>query len=157
MGSPAFNLLQKNADLTRRIEVQESDHRPKGERDAYKLLYAGFMAAPIIAGVDKFTDKLGNWDKYLSQDVAERLPVERHTFMQAVGLIEIAAGLLVAAKPKWGGYVVGAWLAGIVANLWTKPEYRDIALRDFGLAIGALALARIASDAPRERRMEMPA
>lgn len=135
-----------------------SDHRPKGERDAYRLLYAGFMAAPIIAGVDKFTDKLGNWDKYLSDDVAEKLPVERHTFMQAVGSIEIAAGLLVAVKPKWGGYVVGAWLAGIVANLWTKPEYRDIALRDVGLALGALALARMAADAPQERRMmELPA
>ncbi len=138
--------------------MQELDHRLKGERDAYKLLYAGFMAAPIIAGVDKFTDKLGNWDKYLSDDVAERLPVQRHTFMQAVGLIEIAAGLLVAAKPKWGGYLVGAWLGGIVANLWTKPEYRDIALRDIGLALGALALARMAADTPAERRLaELPA
>ena len=69
--------------------------------------------------------------------------MQRHTFMQAVGLIEIAAGMLVAARPKWGGYVVGAWLAGIVANLWTKPEYRDIALRDIGLAPGAFALARM--------------
>lgn len=138
--------------------MEQMDLRPKGERDAYKLLYAGFMAAPLIAGVDKFTDKLGNWDKYLSDDVAEKLPVQRHTFMQAVGLIEIAAGLLVAARPKWGGYVVGAWLAGIVANLWTKPEYRDIALRDIGLALGALALARMAADAPRERRLaELPA
>ena len=127
----------------------EIDHRPRGERDAYRLLYAGFMAAPIIAGIDKFTDKLGNWDKYLSDDVAEKLPMERHTFMRAVGLIEIGAGLLVAAKPKWGGYVVGAWLAGIVANLWTKPEYRDIALRDVGLAVGALALSRLAADMPR--------
>jgi hypothetical protein len=130
---------------------QGSDHRPKGERDAYKLLYAGFVAAPIIAGIDKFTDKLGNWDKYLSDDVAEKLPVERHTFMQAVGLIEIAAGMLVATKPKWRGYVVGAWLAGIMANLWTKPEYRDIALRDLGLALGALALSRMAVDTPHER------
>jgi hypothetical protein len=138
--------------------MREMDYRPKGERDAYKLLYAGFMAAPIIAGFDKFTDKLGNWDKYLSDDVAENLPVQRHTFMQFVGLIEIAAGLLVAAKPKWGGYVVGAWLAGIVANLWTKPEYRDIALRDIGLALGALALARMAADAPREHNLtELPA
>ena len=71
--------------------------------------------------------------------------------MQAVGLIEIAAGILVAAKPKWGGYVVSAWLGGIIANLWTKPQYRDIALRDFGLALGALALSRIAADAPYER------
>ena len=131
--------------------MHEIDRRPKGERDAYKLLYAGFVAAPIIAGIDKFTDKLGNWDKYLSDDVAEKLPVERHTFMQAVGLIEIAAGMLVAAKPKWGGYVVSAWLAGIIANLWTKPEYRDIALRDLGLALGALALSRMAADSPYER------
>jgi hypothetical protein len=133
--------------------MQDMDRRPKGERDAYKLLYAGFVAAPIVAGIDKFTDKLGNWDKYLSDDVADKLPVERHTFMQAVGVIEIAAGLLVAARPRWGGYVVGAWLAGIVANLWTKPEYRDIALRDIGLALGALALARMAADAPRERAL----
>jgi hypothetical protein len=131
--------------------MYEMDYRPKGERDAYKLLYAAFIAAPIIAGFDKFTDKLGNWDRYLSDNVAEKLPVERHTFMQGVGLVEIGAGLLVAAKPRWGGYVVGAWLAGIVANLWTKPEYRDIALRDVGLALGALALARMAGDEPRGR------
>jgi hypothetical protein len=138
--------------------MHDLDRRPKGERDAYKLLYAGFVAAPIIAGIDKFTDKLGNWDRYLSDDVAERLPIARHTFMQGVGLVEIAAGLLVAAKPRWGGYVVGAWLAGIVANLWSKPEYRDIALRDIGLALGALALARIASDAPRgQSAAELPA
>lgn len=135
------------------------DHRSRGERDAYKLLYAGFVAAPIIAGFDKFTDKLGNWDRYLSDDVANRLPVKRHTFMQAVGVIEIGAGMLVAAKPKWGGYVVGAWLLGIVANLWTRPEYRDIALRDAGLALGAVALSRIAGDrATSQRRLaELPA
>ena len=103
----------------------------------------------MIAGFDKFTDKLGNWDRYLSDDLAERLPVERHTFMQAVGLIEMGAALLVAAKPKWGAYVVSAWLAGIVANLWTKPQYRDIALRDFGLALSALALGRLATDLSR--------
>ncbi|PYR92024.1 MAG: hypothetical protein DMF84_14690 [Acidobacteria bacterium] len=139
--------------------MQEIDSRPRGERDAYKLLYAAFIAAPIVAGIDKFTDKLGNWDRYLSDDVAARLPTDRHTFMQGVGLIEIAAGLLVAAKPKWGGYLVGAWLLGIIANLWAKPDYRDIALRDFGLALGAVALARMATDLPsnRQRRAELPA
>src|ERR671934_1480112 len=135
--------------MRREVSMDSSSGATRAERDAYKLLYAGFVAAPLIAGIDKFTDKLGNWDRYLSDDVAERLPVQRHTFMQGVGLIEIAAGLLVAAKPKWGGYVVGAWLAGIVANLWTKPEYRDIALRDVGLALSALALGRLATDLSR--------
>ena len=123
--------------------------RRRNERDAYRLLYAGFVTAPIVAGFDKFTDKLGNWDRYLADGVAERLPVERHAFMQAVGLIEMGAGMLVAAKPKWGAYVVTAWLGGIIANLWAKPQYRDIALRDLGLALGALALARLAADEPR--------
>ena len=120
--------------------------RRRNERDAFRLLYVGFVAAPLIAGFDKFTDKLGNWDRYLSDEVAEKLPVDRHTFMQGVGLIEMAAGMLVAARPKWGAYVVGAWLAGIVANLSMKPQYRDIALRDVGLALGALALARLSAD-----------
>jgi hypothetical protein len=124
--------------------VVNIDRESAAEGAAYKLLYAGFIATPIIAGVDKFTDKLGNWDKYLSDDVAEQLPVERHTFMQAVGVIEVAAGVLDAMKPRWGGYVVGAWLLGIVANLWTKPKYRDIALRDLGLAFGAVALSQLA-------------
>jgi hypothetical protein len=132
--------------------VREVDHRLPGERAAYRLLYTGFVAAPIIAGIDKFLDRLGNCDRYLSDQVADRLPTDRHTFMQGVGLIEIGAGLLVAAKPKWGGYVVGAWLAGIVANLLTQREYRDIALRDVGLALGALALARMAGDAPVEQQ-----
>jgi hypothetical protein len=123
--------------------------RRRNERNAYRLLYAGFVAAPLIAGIDKFADKLGNWDRYLADGVAEKLPVERHTFMEGVGLVEVGAGLLVAFKPKWGAYVVSAWLGGIVANLWTKPEYRDIALRDFGLALGALALGRLANDAPK--------
>jgi hypothetical protein len=130
--------------------VDALNHATRAERDAYRLLYAGFVAAPLVAGFDKFTDKLGNWDRYLSDDVAEKLPVQRHTFMQAVGLIEMGAGLLVAAKPKWGAYVVSAWLAGIVANLWTKPQYRDIALRDFGLALSALALAKLSADRMRQ-------
>ena len=79
LAAKVWRLLQRTQqaalDLMRRFDVQEVDLRLKGERDAYKLLYAGFMAAPLIAGFDKFTDKLGNWDKYLSDDVAEKLPV----------------------------------------------------------------------------------
>lgn len=125
---------------------------PSHEREAYRLLQAGFVVAPIVAGLDKFTDKLGYWDRYLADGVAEKLPMRRHTFMQAVGVVEVAAGLLVAAKPKWGGYVVSAWLGAIVANLLTKRDYRDIALRDAGLALGALALSRLSADASRESR-----
>jgi hypothetical protein len=131
------------------VDVLTESHATRNEQHAYRLLYAGFVAAPLIAGFDKFTDKLGNWDRYLSDDVAAKLPVKRHTFMQGVGLIEMAAGLLVAAKPKWGGYVVSAWLGGIVANLWKQPQYRDIALRDIGLALSALALAKLAEDVRR--------
>jgi hypothetical protein len=122
---------------------------PSHEREAYRLLHAGFVVAPIVAGLDKFTDKLGYWDRYLADGVAEKLPVRRHTFMQTVGVIEVGAGLLVAAKPKWGGYVVSAWLAAIVANLLTKRDYRDIALRDAGLALAALALSRLSADVSR--------
>lgn len=122
------------------------EERRKHERVAYRLLQAGFIAAPLIAGIDKFADKLGNWDRYLADGVAEKLPVERHTFMEGVGLIEVGAGLIVAFKPRWGAYIVSAWLGGIVANLWTKPQYRDIALRDFGLALSALALGQLSGD-----------
>ncbi|HEY7791512.1 MAG TPA: hypothetical protein VIC33_13420 [Vicinamibacterales bacterium] len=123
----------------------------RNERQAYHLLRGAFIAAPIAAGFDKFTDKLGNWDRYLSDGLAERLPMRRHTFMKTVGAIEMAAGVLVAIKPKWGAPIVSAWLGGIVANMMLKPRYRDIALRDLGLAVGALALSRLANDMSRER------
>src|SRR5215204_1204229 len=82
-------------------------------RQAYELLHWGFVAAPAIAGLDKFTSLLVNWDKYVAPAFARLLPVSTHTFMMVVGVIEIVAALLVAVKPKVGGYVVAAWLAGI--------------------------------------------
>jgi uncharacterized membrane protein HdeD (DUF308 family) len=78
--------------------------------------------------------------------IARILPVEPHTFMLAVGVVEIVAGILVAIKPSVGGYVVAAWLWGIIVNLLLIPGYYDIALRDFGLSLGALALARLAAE-----------
>jgi hypothetical protein len=113
-------------------------------RQAYHILLLAFTVAPIVAGVDKFTHWLVNWDQYLAPWIARLSPVGAHTFMLIVGVIEIAAGLLVAVKPRLGGYVVSAWLMGIVINLLTYPGYFDIALRDFGLALGALALAQLA-------------
>ena len=113
-------------------------------RQAYELLHWGFVAAPAIAGLDKFTDLLVNWDKYLAPSFARMLPVSAHSFMQVVGGVEIVAALLVAVKPKIGAYVVAAWLAGIIVNLLVSGAYFDVALRDFGLMLGALALGRLA-------------
>jgi hypothetical protein len=113
---------------------------------AYQILHLAFTIAPIVAGVDKFFHVLVNWDQYLAPIVAQTLPVAPHTFMLAVGVIEIVAGLLVAFMPIVGGWVVAAWLVGIILNLLMIPGYFDIALRDLGLALGALALARLAAD-----------
>jgi hypothetical protein len=113
---------------------------------AYQILRLAFTVAPLIAGVDKFFHTLVNWDQYLSPTIARMLPVSGHTFMLGVGLVEIAAGFLVAFMPAIGGLVVGAWLCGIIVNLLLIPGYYDIALRDLGLALGAFALARLATD-----------
>jgi hypothetical protein len=113
---------------------------------AFGILYLGFIALPILAGLDKFFHLLVNWDQYLAPIATRVLPVDGHTFMLLVGVIEIAAGLLVAVRPRIGAYVVALWLWGIIANLLMIPNYYDIALRDFGLSLGALALARISSE-----------
>ncbi len=110
---------------------------------AYQLLHVAFFLAPIVAGADKFFHYLVDWDQYLSPMAARLIPVPPATFMKGVGVVEIVAGLLVAFKPSIGGWVVGAWLLGIVLNLIALHGYYDIALRDFGLALGAFALARL--------------
>jgi hypothetical protein len=112
-------------------------------RHAFQILYFGFIVAPIVAGIDKFFHFLVNWDQYLAPTIAGFLPIDPHTFMLAVGVIEVVAGILVAVKPSIGGLVVAAWLWGIIVNLLLIPGYFDIALRDFGLSLGALALARL--------------
>lgn len=114
-----------------------------GVRDAFWLLRLGYVAAPVLAGADKLTTHLVDWNRYLAPAVARRVP--NRLFMKVVGGVEIAAGLLVAVRPRWGGWLVGGWLAGIIGNLMmTRDHYYDIALRDLGLALGAVALARLA-------------
>jgi len=110
---------------------------------AYKLLHIAFVVAPIVAGLDKFFEFLTNWDKYLAPAVAHILGRSSHDFMLAVGLIEIIAGIGVALKPRIFSYVVAVWLFAIIINLLMIPSYFDIALRDFGLALGAIALGRL--------------
>jgi hypothetical protein len=120
--------------------------RTRPAYQAYQLLYLGLIVAPLVAGLDKFTHFLTDWDKYLAPVVAGLLPFSAHTFMLIVGFVEIGAAALVAVRPRIGAYVVAAWLAGIVVNLLLIPGYFDIALRDFGLMLGALALARLSEE-----------
>lgn len=115
----------------------------------FTLLRVGFTVAPILFGLDKFTNWMVDWTTYLSPSLASALPGSADDIMVAVGVIEIVAGILVAIRPRIGGYVVAAWLAGIIVNLLLIGDYYDVALRDFGLLLGALTLARLASAFPR--------
>ena len=113
---------------------------------AYQILRVGFTVAPIVAGLDKFFHLLVNWDQYLPAFVNNLTGGHGHELMLAAGVIEIIAGLGVWFMPKIFAYVVAAWLLLIVVNLLMIPGYFDVALRDFGLALGALALGRLSQD-----------
>lgn len=116
---------------------------------AYRILLFGFTVAPILAGLDKFSHLLVNWDQYLPGVVANISPISPHSLMLIVGVIEIAAGIGVAFKPRIFAYIVAAWLALIIINLLLIPGYFDVALRDFGLLLAALALARLSQQFSR--------
>lgn len=122
-----------------------------GARQAFILLRTVFTVAPIAFGLDKFTNLLTEWERYLAPWIDDIVPGTAHQAMLAVGAVEILAGILVAIRPAIGGYVVAAWLLGIIVDLLALGGYLDIALRDVGLAVAALALARLAT-APAARR-----
>ena len=142
--------------MARAVELSESPtyrHRevvavPRSPLyQAYQVLHWGFVALPVIAGLDKFANLMTRWNDYLapqiSSFVVNHTPLTAGQFMWVVGGIEVLAGLLVAIRPRIGGYVVGLWLAGIIANLLIGMHYFDIALRDFGLMVAAFALGRL--------------
>jgi hypothetical protein len=129
------------SDRITSLNTESITARPSYE--AFQILRAGFTVAPLVAGLDKFLGLLVNWDQYLPPFVNKMTGGHGHELMLAVGVIEIVAGLGVAFKPRIFAYVVSAWLLLIVANLLLIPGYFDIALRDFGLSLGALALARL--------------
>jgi uncharacterized membrane protein YphA (DoxX/SURF4 family) len=113
---------------------------------AFQILRFGFTVAPILAGLDKFFHVLVDWDKYLSPIANNTLGGHGHEFMLVVGIIEIIAGIGVFIKPRVFAYIVAAWLLLIILNLLTIPGYYDIALRDLGLMLGALALGRLSQN-----------
>jgi hypothetical protein len=131
--------------------INRTDDRPAaqlGSRSAdqaFRLLRTVFTVAPILFGLDKFAGLLTHWDRYLAPQIDRLVPGSAHQAMLVVGVIEVAAGVLVAVRPRIGGYVVAAWLAGIIVNLLLIGGYYDVALRDFGLLVSALALARLAT------------
>jgi len=112
-------------------------------RSVWAILRITFGIVPIIAGLDKFTDLLTDWDKYLHPGIASMLPFSAHVFMQIVGGIEIIAGILVFAKPSFGGWLVMAWLICIALTLLASGKYLDVAVRDLVMSIGAMSLARL--------------
>lgn len=118
---------------------------------AFWLLRLAFIVAPIAFGLDKFAHVLVDWDIYLASEFTDLFNAQAHTLMYYVGAIEIVAGLVVALRPRFGGYLVAAWLGGIIVNLLLMADYYDVALRDFGLMLAALTLARLASAFPTRR------
>jgi uncharacterized membrane protein YphA (DoxX/SURF4 family) len=126
------------------VSVERADLRD-ARFQAFMLLRLAFTVAPIAFGLDKFFNVLVDWPIYLAPWLNDIAPGSGQDFMYLVGAIEIVAGMLVAIKPRYGAYIVAGWLAGIILNLLTRSGYYDVALRDFGLMLAALTLARLAS------------
>jgi hypothetical protein len=127
-------------------------HRARSEPayGAFLTLWAGFTVLPLVMGLDKFTNVLTDWEGYLAPWLVALLPFSASFAMHVVGVVEVTAAVMVAIRPRLAAYVVALWLAGIIVNLVTYPGYYDVALRDVGLLLAALALARLASQyAPR--------
>ena len=114
------------------------------ETRAFQLLRTVFVIAPIAFGLDKFTNFLTDWTIYLAPWINDIVPGNAQDAMYIVGAVEIAAGFLAAVAPRFGAFVVAAWLAGIIVDLLTLGDFYDVALRDFGLLVGALALGLLA-------------
>jgi len=129
---------------TSETSITRSITESSGSDRAFFLLRTVFVIAPIAFGLDKFAEVLTEWDRYLAPWINDIVPGTAHQAMLAVGVIEIVAGIAVAIIPRYGALLVAAWLVGIIVNLVSMGEFYDVALRDFGLLVGALALAALA-------------
>ena len=138
--------------MTATTEPLSATQTGVGAERAYQLLRNVFTVAPIAFGLDKFAGLLTDWEAYLAPWVNDLVPGTAHQAMLVVGVVEVVAGLAVAFAPRFGALLVAAWLGGIIVNLVSMGEFYDVALRDFGLLVGALALAALAFDRSRARR-----
>jgi uncharacterized membrane protein YphA (DoxX/SURF4 family) len=143
MSAAAFRGSIPSETSTPRSAIEQLRDDPAYQ--AFTLLRIAFTVAPIAFGVDKFFNVMVNWESYLAPWIRHLSPLSALHTMHIVGVIEIVAGIAVAVKPRYGAYLVASWLGGIVVNLLSYSGYYDIALRDFGLMLAALTLARLAS------------
>jgi hypothetical protein len=132
-------------EMSRDLHDLATIRRVAPARQAFVMLWALFALLPVVVGIDKFLDGLVNWQFYLADWVNDLLPGTAHQAMLVFGVVEILAGILVLLAPRYGAYVVALWLAAIIVNLVTQDGYYDVAVRDFGLMVGALALGRLAA------------
>lgn len=122
----------------------ENTNAQQIQTQVFNLLKYTFVVVPIVAGADKFTNLLTNWEQYINPSMADMLPFPGGTFMMIVGVIEIVAGLIVLKKPEIGGYIVAAWLTLIALTLLAGFNFVDVAVRDLVMAISAFSMARMA-------------
>ena len=134
---------------TSTVQARNAATAMPSARQAFLLLRTVFTVAPILFGLDKFTNILTDWTMYLAPQATAVVPLAPQTFMYIVGVVEIIAGIVVAVRPKYGSLLVAAWLAGIIINLLLLGSFYDVALRDFGLLVGALALNRLSMGTSR--------
>ena len=128
---------------TSALRTKATTTRGDPARQAFLLLRTVFTLAPIVFGLDKFTNILADWTIYLAPQATALVPLPAQTLMYVVGVVEIIAGIAVAVRPQFGSLLVAAWLGGIILNLLLLGAFFDVALRDFGLLVGALALNRL--------------
>lgn len=122
----------------------ETTNAQQTQTQIFNLLKYTFVVVPIVAGADKFTNLLTNWEQYINPALTEFLPFSGETFMMIVGVIEIIAGLIVLKKPEIGGYIVAAWLSLIALTLLAGFNFVDVAVRDLVMAIAAFSMAKMA-------------
>jgi uncharacterized membrane protein YphA (DoxX/SURF4 family) len=153
MSTTAVPLTRRAGNGAASVDAVPSEAWRDPRFQAFLLLRIGFAAAPILFGLDKFLNVMVDWPQYLAPWINDIVPGSGQEFMYVTGAVEILAGLAVAVKPRYGAYLVAGWLAGIIVNLLSYSGWYDIALRDFGLLLGALTLARLASvyDPPLRR------
>jgi hypothetical protein len=148
----AIETVPSITQVPRAVTTERSPSVHDPAYQAFWLLRIGFFVAPVLFGLDKFVDWLVDWERYLAPEFNDLIPGNAHQAMLTVGVVEVVAGLVVALRPRFGGYLVAAWLAGIILNLLLIADYYDVALRDFGLLLAALTLARLATAFPTRQR-----